>query len=70
MRGFSLVAVCGLLIAMASLVAEQGLEGVQAWKLWCMGYRPHGMWDLPRPGIERMSVELADGFFFFFSAVL
>ena len=29
-RGYCLVAVCGLLIAVASLVAEQGLRGVQA----------------------------------------
>ena len=29
-RGFSLVAVCGLLIATASLVVEHGLQGVQA----------------------------------------
>jgi len=29
-RGFSLVAMCGLLIAVASLVAEPGLQGAQA----------------------------------------
>ena len=29
-RGYSLVAVCGLLIAVASLVAERRLEGTQA----------------------------------------
>ena len=36
-RGFSLVAVCGLLIATASLVVEHGLQGVQALELSCMG---------------------------------
>ena len=29
-RGYSLVAVCGLLTALASLVAEHGLQGAQA----------------------------------------
>ena len=29
-RGYSLVAVCGLLIAMASVVSERGLYGMQA----------------------------------------
>ena len=38
--------VCGLLIELNSLVAELGPSrcGAQA-------YFPHGMWDLPRPGI-------------------
>ena len=48
-------------------------------QLWSMDFRvcrlwsyrawaqlPHGMWDLPRLGIEPMSVELAAGFFSFF----
>ena len=35
----TLIAVCRLLLVLASLVAEQGL---------------HGVWDLPRPGVEPM----------------
>ena len=67
-QGLLLVAVCGLLIVMASLVVEHRLQ-VRRWAL------EHGlsscgaqaqllcsMWDLPRPGIEHMSPALAGGF--------
>ena len=45
--GYSLVAVHGLLIAAVSLVAEHRLSSCGAWAELL-----HGMWDLPRPGIE------------------
>ena len=58
------VAVRGLLIVVASLVAEQGL--------WALGrrlsscgarvYLLRGMWDLPGPRIEPVSPALAGGF--------
>ena len=34
----------------------------QAQQLWCSGLVAPGMWDLPGPGIEPMSPELAGGF--------
>ena len=37
--GYSLVLVCGFLIAVASLVAELGLSGTQALVIWLMGSR-------------------------------
>ena len=43
----TLSAVCRLLLVLASLVAEPGL---------------HGVWDLPRPGVEPMPSALAGGF--------
>ena len=54
-----LIVVCGFLTAVASLVAEYGLQ----W-LWHMGsrawtYLPHGMWNLPGPEIKPMSPALA-----------
>ena len=36
-RGSSLVAVCRLLISVASLVAEHGLQGMRTQKLWLPG---------------------------------
>ena len=47
----------GLLIAVASLVAECRLSswGTQA-------YLSHGMWDLPRPGLEPLSPASAGRF--------
>ena len=38
-RGCSLVVVRGLLIEMASLVAEHGLEGTRAQKSWLLSSR-------------------------------
>ena len=57
--------VCGLLIAVASLVADgaQALEhtGFSSCGAWAQ--LPHSMWDLPRSGVEPMSSALAGGFF-------
>ena len=68
--GYPLVAVRGILTAVASLVAEQGLQGprasaVAAPRLYC------GAWvqmlcslgDLPRSGVDPLSPALAGGFF-------
>ena len=56
------IAVCGLLIIVASLVVEHRLQtrrlsncGSRAWLL-------RGMWDLPRPGLEPISPALAGRF--------
>ena len=51
------IAVRGPLTVAASLVAEHRLSncGSQAQPL-------HGMWDLPRPGLEPVSPALAGGF--------
>ena len=58
-----------LFIAVASLVVEPGLQGVQAqalqYKVSQCGARAwllHGTWDLPGPGIEPMSPALAGRF--------
>ena len=73
-RGYSLVAVGRLLIAVASLAAEHG------WALGHIGFSScssrtlelrlrraaYGLsyvWDLPGPGIEPASPELAGGYF-------
>ena len=66
------VAVRGLLIAVASLVAEHGLQGFSSCgsralerRLSSCGTRPQllrGMWDLPGPGLEPMPPALADRF--------
>ena len=81
-RGSSLGAVCGLLVAVASLV-EHGLQGLWAPVLVAQGLCSCGsgalehrlsncgawaslfcsMWDLPRPGVEPMSLALASKFF-------
>ena len=50
------VVVCGLFVAVASLVVEPGLQGVRA-------QRPCGMSDIPGSGIESLSPALAGGFF-------
>ena len=49
-RGLLFVVVCELLIEVASLVVEHGLQLL------------HGMWDLPRPRIEPTSPALAGEF--------
>ena len=73
-QGPLFVAVHGLLIAVASLVAEHGLQacslsscGSQApeCRLSSRGARASllcGMWDLPGPGLEPVSPVLAGGF--------
>ena len=42
-----------------SLVAEHGLQSAGS---VAKAYSPHGMWDLPGPGIEPVSLALAGGF--------
>ena len=70
-RGYSLVVVCRLLILGASLVAEHGvnshgrihtqwLSGLSSRSLWAQ--LPHSTWNLPRPGIEPVSLASAGGF--------
>ena len=73
-RGLLLVVVHGLLIAVASLVAEHGLlaRGLSSCGLQALEHRLsscgawayllHGMWDLPRPGLEPVSPALAGRF--------
>ena len=78
-----LVAVLRRLVVVASLVAEPGLEGIQASVVAARGlcscvswahehrlgsYGTQGqllcsVWDLPEPGIEPVSLELAGRFF-------
>ena len=53
-RAYSLVEMCGLLIAVASLVAEHSLQAHR--RSSC------GMWDHPRPWIGPMSPALTSGF--------
>ena len=45
-RGYSLVAVPGLLIALASLVAEHRLQGMQAPGVVAQGLSSRGSWAL------------------------
>ena len=67
---YSLVVVCGLLIKLTSLVAEHGLQMWGLHQLEHVGCNscgtqnqlPHGMWDLPGPGIYPMSPVVAGGF--------
>ena len=75
--GYSFVAVCRLLIALASLVVEHGLQELQhlgaivaAPRSWSTGSLNvvlrvqllHGTWHLPESGIEPASPALAGGF--------
>ena len=82
-RGYCLLAVHGLLMVVASLVAEHGFWGSQASVVAMCGLSSGGsrapghnhsscgtwahlllhMWDLPRPGIEPISLALAGRFF-------
>ena len=55
-RGYFLVVVCGLLIAVASLVSEHRLSSCGTGALF------PGMGNLPGPGIELKSPALAGGF--------
>ena len=74
-QGLPFVAVCRLLLAVASLVAEHRLWSKRASVVAARGLQSEGsvvvaqglrcqasMWDLPRPGIEPVSPELAGGF--------
>ena len=55
--GCALVAVLGLLITAASLVAQRGLQGV--WPSVVVGCGLSCMWDLPGPGTKPVSSALA-----------
>ena len=57
------LAVCVLLIAVASLVAEHGFQAHGLSRCGARAQLLRDMWDLPGPGIEPMSPALAGGFF-------
>ena len=61
-RELLFIAVRGLLIAVASLVAEHGLQmrGLSSCGTWAQ--LPRDMWNLPGPGLEPMSPSFAGGF--------
>ena len=69
-RGFSscgkwgplLIAVCGPLTIAASLVAEHRLQTRTLSNCGSRAQLLHGMWDLPRPGLEPVSPALAGRF--------
>ena len=61
-RGYSLVLLHRLLIAVASLVTKHRL-GWWTQKLWHTGPVHCGMWDPPGPRIKPMSPALASGLF-------
>ena len=61
--GYPLVKVHRLLIAVPSLAAEHGLQACRLSSRSTRALLIHGMWNLPRPGIEPMSPALAGGFF-------
>ena len=58
---YSLVVVCGLLVVVASRVVEHRLWSTGSVVL-ANGLFLQGIWDLPGPGIEPMSLALAGGF--------
>ena len=68
--GYSLVAVRGLLLVVACLAEEPGLQGTQALVVAVHGlsscslqaYLHCGMWDPPGPEIELVSPSLQSGF--------
>ena len=51
-RGYSLIAVCRLLIVAGSLLGEHGPWAHTFLQLSHMGLVFHGMWDLPGSGME------------------
>ena len=58
-RGPLLIAVRGSLTITASLVAEHRLQTCRLSSCGSRAQLLRGMWDLPRPGLEPMSPELA-----------
>ena len=52
----------GLLIAVASLVAEQGSRRAGFSSCGSRAYSLRGMWDLPGPGLKLVSPAVAGGF--------
>ena len=61
-RGLLFVTVHGLLIAVASLVAEHRLQTRRLSNCGSRAQLLSGMWDLPRPGPEPVSPALAGRF--------
>ena len=64
-RGYSVVAMRGLLFVVALLVVGVWASVVVAYGLDCCGTQaelPHGKWDLLRPEVKPVSPELAGGF--------
>ena len=61
-RGPLFIAVCGPLTIAASLVAEYRLQTRRLSSCSSRAQLLHGMWDLPRPGLEPVSPALAGGF--------
>ena len=60
--GDSLAVVCGLFVAAASLTAERRLEVRGLSSCGTGAELPLGMWDLPRPGIQSVSLALQERF--------
>ena len=60
--GATLHAVCGPLTVAASLVAEHKLQTRRLSSCGARAQMLHGMWDLPRPGLEPVSPALAGRF--------
>ena len=61
-RGPLFIAVRGPLTVAASLVAEHRLQTRRLSSCGSRAQLLHGMWDLPRPGLESMSPALAGRF--------
>ena len=61
-RGPLFIAVCGPLTIAASLVAEYRLQTRRLSSCSSRAQLLHGMWDLPRPGLEPVSPALAGRF--------
>ena len=61
-RGPLFIVVHGPLTIMASLVAEHRLQTHRLSNCGSRAQLLHGMWDLPRPGLEPVSPALAGGF--------
>ena len=60
--GLLFIAMHGLLIAVASLVAEHGLQARGLSSCGTQAQLLYGMWDLPGPGLEPISPSLAGRF--------
>ena len=60
-RGPLFIAVRGPLTVAASLVSEHRLQTRRLSNCGSRAQLLHGMWDLPRPGLEPVSPALADG---------
>ena len=58
-RGPLFIAVCGTLTIVASPAAEHRLQMCRLSNCGSRARLLHGMWDLPRPGLQPMSLALA-----------